>query len=435
MVFGNLAEKYEISSLKSAGVSLTRIMAAGMVLSIFTALFSLFASNYLTPRANYKFKQRLLTVTRQKATLNIEEGVFSQDFKNFTMNVGEKLPDGENIADVLIYDNTSTDKAQINMLSASRGKMYAAEDNSSFIMELEDGEQYRELKPNKKKESKPFIRTKFEKWTKNFDMSDFSVEAHSLSSARSKYDNLNGWQLHESIDSFDRKLRANVQKSAYNFDELLAIEIKKDEKKEDKAQANLPESVTKAIAKKDKQVEENEAGKKKRKKKLKTTYIQQKRKFEIDKVASFIETFHKKEVERLTKTAKFQIQKTGDKVTKTKREDDILVKTRARYVLKLHQQFSWAFICIVFLFIGAPLGSIVRKGGYGFPLLIAIVFFMMFIVLNIMGDKLNRTGEISPELGAWLPNLVLTPIALYISYKALNDSTFSNPFKKLMKQM
>jgi len=88
--------------------------------------------------------------------------------------------------------------------------------------------------------------------------------------------------------------------------------------------------------------------------------------------------------------------------------------------------YSWAIVCIVFLFIGAPLGSIVKKGGYGYPLLIAIIFFMMFIVMNIMGEKLNKTGEVSALLGAWLPNLVLIPFAIVISYKALNDSDFSD---------
>ncbi len=431
MVFGNLAEKYEISSLKSAGISLTRIMAGGVALAIFTALFSLLASNYLKPRANYKFKQRLLTVTRQKATLNIEEGVFSQEFKNFTINVGKKLPDGEKIEEVLIYDNTAQDKAQINMLSADRGKMYSAADNSSFIMELEEGEQYRELKPNKKKDSKPFIRTKFEKWTKNFDMSDFDVEAQSLNSSRSKYDLLNSWQLREAIDSFDRQLVDNQLNTAYNFDDLLSIEVKKEEETKDKNN-NLPESVNKAIEKKDKQVSANA---KKLKKIVKRSNKKQKDSLVLSDYTSFLETFEEKERATIIKSAKYRIQKNGDVITKTDREKNILTGTRARYVLRFNQQFSWALICIVFLFIGAPLGSIVRKGGYGFPLLISIIFFMMFIVLNIMGEKLNRTGEISPILAAWLPNIVLIPVAIYISYKALNDSSFSNPFKKIFKQM
>lgn len=431
MVFGNLAEKYEISSLKSAGISLTRIMAGGVALAIFTALFSLLASNYLKPRANYKFKQRLLTVTRQKATLNIEEGVFSQEFKNFTINVGKKMPDGEKIEEVLIYDNTAQDKAQINMLSADRGKMYSAADNSSFIMELEDGEQYRELKPNKKKNSKPFIRTKFEKWTKNFDMSDFDVTAQSLNSSRSKYDLLNSWQLREAIDSFDRQLIDNQLKTAYNFDDLLSIEVKKEEvtKTQDN---NLPDSVNKAIEKKDKQVSANKT---KPKKVVRRSNKQQKDSLVLSDYNSFIETFEIKEQATIIKSAKYKVQKTGDSITKTDREKNILTSTRARYVLRFNQQFSWALICIVFLFIGAPLGSIVRKGGYGFPLLISIIFFMMFIVLNIMGEKLNRTGEISPILAAWLPNIVLIPVAIYISYKALNDSSFSNPFKKIFRQM
>ena len=241
--------------------------------------------------------------------------------------------------------------------------------------------------------------------------------------------------MRRAIDSFDLKLVNNGQNTAYNFDEILSIEVKKEEKGKDTKKSKLPDSVTRALEKKDKQVSDNKDTKPVTKKKLKTNTKKQKKDLDLATISSFLETFDEKEAEKLNKSAKFRIQKTGDKITKSKRENEILTATRARYVLRLHQQFSWALICIVFLFIGAPLGSIVRKGGYGFPLLIAIIFFMIFIVLNIMGEKLNRTGEISPILAAWLPNLVLIPIAIYISYKALNDSSFSNPFKKIMRQM
>ena len=267
-------------------------------------------------------------------------------------------------------------------------------------------------------------------------MSDFDVEAQSLNSSRSKYDLLNSFQLQKAIDSFNLKLDLNSQNTAYNFDELLAIKVNEEEEnnKETK-KSNLPASVTRALVKKDKQVSENKVEKKANTKKPNSKGKKQIKNIDLTEVSSFLETFKTTEAEKLNKTAKFKIQKTGDTITKTKRENELLTRTRARYILRFHQQFSWALICIVFLFIGAPLGSIVRKGGYGFPLLIAIIFFMMFIVLNIMGEKLNRTGEISPILAAWLPNLILIPVAIYISYKALNDSTFSNPFKKIIRRM
>ncbi|MBT8234102.1 MAG: LptF/LptG family permease, partial [Bacteroidia bacterium] len=140
MVFGNLAEKYEISSMKSAGISLTRIMMMGVLIAIFTACFSLLASNYLKPRANYKFFYRFNAIRKQKPALNLAEGVFSKDFRNFVIRVGDKEANERDIKDVIIYDHSGRDRKKINMLVAKTGQMYAREDNNNFIMELNDGE-------------------------------------------------------------------------------------------------------------------------------------------------------------------------------------------------------------------------------------------------------------------------------------------------------
>jgi len=258
MVFGNLAEKYELSSMKSAGISLTRIMMAGVLLSIATAMFSLIASNYLKPRANYKFYKRFLSVRKQDASLNIQEGVFTKDFKNFTIRVGEKAKDGESIADILIYDNSGSDKKLLNMLTAEDGRMYSPEGTDLFIMDLNDGEQYRELNSSGKDKSKPFVRTRFQSWSKVFDMSDFDFEATNLNSSRKKFDLLNTRQLKLSIDSFSRKRLENQDGNSYNFGEVLSIqEPIKESAKNKKADKTLPKKVSDAIAKKEKQVKDN----------------------------------------------------------------------------------------------------------------------------------------------------------------------------------
>ena len=101
-----------------------------------------------------------------------------------------------------------------------------------------------------------------------------------------------------------------------------------------------------------------------------------------------------------------------------------LRKKQKKYQLRLHQSYSWALICIIFLFIGAPLGSIIRKGGYGYPLLVAILFYMVFMIMTIMGQKLNRNETLSPEIAAWMPCVVLAPIAAWLTIKAMRDSKF-----------
>jgi lipopolysaccharide export system permease protein len=437
MVFGNLAEKYELSSMKTAGISLTRVMMGAILISLMTAMFSLFASNYLKPRANYKFLYRFNAIRKQKPALSIEEGVFNKDFRNIVVRVDKKGSNGVDIQDVLIFDHSAEDKRYVNILSASKGKMYAGGDDNDFIMELEDGEQYRELKNKKKKPSEnyplPFVRTKFKSWTKIFDMSEFDLEAENLNMTRKKYDLLNAGQLRLAIDSFDRAIVNNKQAMQYNFASLLNIEeIDTEETSESDA---LPQQVKEAIKSKD-AIDNEQHVRQARPKPLRKQKMNA-----SQEVRSIAELFEPQDAKSLLKTSKYVSERNNDNLLKATRHEDTLMYSRSLYVLRLNQQYSWALICIVFLFIGAPLGSIVKKGGYGYPLLIAIIFFMLFIIINIMGEKLNKSQSLDPLLAAWLPNLIIIPMAILFTYKALNDSDFSTIktrimmfFNKLMKK-
>ncbi|MBT8190365.1 MAG: LptF/LptG family permease [Bacteroidia bacterium] len=423
MVFGNLGEKYELSSMKSAGISLTRIMGMGILIAILTTMFSLFASNYLKPRANYKFIYRYNAIKRQKPALSIEEGIFNTDFKNVVIRVGQKGKDGQSIGDILVYDHAVEDKRDINMLLARKGRMYAQENEDFFIMELEDGEQYRELKQNNSKTSKkvkPMIRTKFDSWTKIFDLSEFDLEAQNVNLTRKKYDLLNSYQLLQAVDSFNREIAENKYQNLNNFSDILQFDVYEAIDKADNEKSSLPKHVKEAIKSKDKIVKANS----KPVKRLNRAPAQ----FPEDSLAgmhTIASSFKPHSLKTILTSVKHLSQRNQDKIVKSDRMKDTLKHSRALYVLRLHQQHSWAFICIIFLFIGASLGSIVKKGGYGYPLLIAIVFFMLFIIFNIMGEKLTKGGTMEPVLGAWLPYFFMLPIAVLLTFKALNDSDFS----------
>ena len=350
MVFGNLAEKYELSSFKSAGISLTRIMMAGVLLAITTGLFSLFASNYLKPRANYKFFKRFLAVRKQDPSLNIEEGVFAYDFQNFTIKIGKKDGDGEGINDILIYDNSGTDKQKLNMLVASSGRMYSPVGSDHFVMDLNEGEQYRELTSSKKSSKKhPFVRTKFKSWSKVFDMSDFDFQAESLNQSRKKYDLLNARQLQLSIDSFNRKTKENTLTTKYNHGNLLQIEEKEIESiKEKESEKLLPKKMSKAIANKAKQEVANKSDNKSIK--LKKPKVQEADSLKII-ASTLLGTFKKQDARQLSKTAKYLADKQASLIGKQSKDSQSVNFIKKRYVLRLHQMFSWALICVVFLFI------------------------------------------------------------------------------------
>ncbi len=127
MVMGNLAERYELSSMRSAGIPLIRIMFSLIVVSGGISVFSYFCSDYLIPIANLKFKSRLFDIRRQKPALTLEKGVFNEDFRQFVIRIGDKEKDGETIKNVMIEDQTNLGKAKFNQILADSGQMYTTQ--------------------------------------------------------------------------------------------------------------------------------------------------------------------------------------------------------------------------------------------------------------------------------------------------------------------
>ena len=422
MVFGNLAERYELSSMKSAGISLVRILMGGFMIAVLTALFSLFASNYLKPRAYFNFLERLNSIKSQKLALSFEEDVFSKDFRNYVIRLGDIESNGTDISDVIIYDHTGSDKSKLSLLTAESGSMYTEKEDNLFVMELDKGEQFREMvekTPDKTKHKYPLLRTKFESWTKVFDMSDFEMEAQNFSITRKEHDLLNASQLRTTIDSFKTQMKVGTEKIVINYENMLEVKEYEQVSKEDKSE--LPEQVKDAINKQDDQVKKRNRNAIKSISEPAIQYINK----DLSEYRSLLETFDTLSAKSIIKASKYRSNKRDGFIRENKTKSLNLTARMNRCILRHNQIYAWAFICIIFLFIGAPLGSIVRKGGYGYPLLIAIIFFMLFIIIDLMGEKLTTSNSIDPVIAGWLSNIVLGPIAIIITYMALRDSNFS----------
>lgn len=451
MVFGNLGEKYELSSMKSAGVSLIRIMAAAIVVSVLTAGFSFVASNYLKPKANYKFYYRFNSVRKQKPSLSISPKVFNDDFKNMVMRVGEKYSDGKTVEDILIYDHSKADKSEVHLITAKDGEMYSTDDGKHFIIKLFDGIQYGDVKKSSSsKDSKgknQFVRTEFAEWNKVFDMSQFDLEATNLNLSRKTYDLMNTFQLKSAIDTFTIRMDSITEASrniypwyhdAYHSRLDGLHQVNGDLKQgpldttitlNSNADSSDTISLSKDFHGPEKLVTKNRRPTKSYKQYMQSKYAQQVKSI-TDSTSSIIQLYSPKDQAEIFTLSKNETRQVAEKSNVARSKVSTIRKDRNKHILRFHQQYSWALICIIFLFIGAPLGSIVKKGGYGYPLLFAILFFMMFIIINILGEKLLKGGSISPTLAAWLPCMILAPFSIYITYKALNDLTFSE-FQKL----
>lgn len=399
MVYGNLAERYELSSMKSAGISLLRIMRPGIMLAVMTALLSLLASNVLKPQANYQFQHRMRSIRAQKPALVIESKIFNKDFRDFSIRVDEKLKDNETIKEILIYDHSNIDKSLLNLTKAESGRMYEDPNTGFLVMELNNGTQYSELRREHLSDGRkkyPMMRTKFDSWKKVFNTEEFSTDGFSVNINRNKEDMLNAYQLVQAIDSVDLNIAKSREDVRGTFPEP-------GEKKDAETRAEILNRKMNRVTPQD-------------------TFSLTIERSESDTLLASLLDPNSTYFNDILQDARNESGGIRDRLRVVMANLSSTEYRKSKYRLRLHQQFSFAVICIVFMFLGAPLGSIIRKGGFGYPLLYAIGFYMIFIMTAIMGEKLIRNGSMDPILSAWIPNLILAPIAIYLTYLALRDA-------------
>lgn len=404
MVMGNLAERYELSSFKSAGISLLRVMRPLMFLMALIACFSYYCSNHLIPIANLKFGSRLYDIRRQKPALSLEEGVFNDDFQDFVIRIKNKLSDNQTIEDVLIYNQTGNYE-KINQISAEGGKMFTTADKQYLVMQLKNGVQYQELdESNRKDENYPFVRTSFKKLQKVYDLKEFSLNKTDEELFKSHQMMLTSSELAGRIDSINNKVAERRNSVIELFPRYYSS--LKEKKSEQQLKAD---SLNKAKNKYAVRIHFPDP-------------LEQIK--DISKAQSFAETFTQDKREQIITRAKTTARSIQSELVSLNESIDRSLKARNLHQYEMHIKYSIAAICLVFLFVGAPMGAIVRKGGFGYPLLISIVYFMIFIILNILCKNLTDQLVINGVAAAWMPLAVLSPIGLILTSKAIKDSAF-----------
>jgi lipopolysaccharide export system permease protein len=405
MVFGNLGERYELSSFKSAGISLVRIMLPLIIFCSLIACFSWVASEQIIPYSNLKFKSRLYDMRKQKPTLNLDEKIFNEDFQGYTLRIGKKAADGRHIEDVMIYDHRQTSGDAYNMVRAERGEMFTTADKKQFIMRLYDGVAYRnDFQQSGKKRTMPFTRTYFSAYTKVFDLTQFELSRTDEELFRSNQTMKNSKSLKLSVDSLTRELSLQREKMSYEYDKMIG------DSKADTASGRWAD---------ERRGENNEEY---------LRYIrlipQRQDTPVIGSPSQFYAYYKKEDMLDLFPRAISQAKNTIDRVESMEYSVNRLTEKRTKHIYELHMKYAFAVACLIFLFIGGPMGAIVRKGGFGYPLLVSVGFFVSFILLTTFCKKLAESGSLSAILAAWMPVLIFLPLGTFLTYKAVNDSRF-----------
>ncbi|MBL7796421.1 MAG: LptF/LptG family permease [Saprospiraceae bacterium] len=442
MVMGNLAERYELSSMKSAGVSLLRILRSLVVVSVGVAFFSYICSDFLIPVAMLKFKSRLYDVRKQKPALTLEKGVFNEDFRQFVIRIGDKARDGETIQNVLIEDQTNFGKLKFNQILADSGQMFTTADKRFFVMNLFDGAQYQEPSPQGSASNKgyPFVRTNFRSWTKVWDLGEFEMTRTDEDRFKSQRSMLSMNQLRKGIDSLYREIDTTRVEMATELMANLNRPLRRPDPPPrytaapDTTQLRGFAAKLKPKIKNPKWAAPPQAG-------VNTPggpeVPRQALEKNLREYQSLVETFESKGREKLLRDAVNQA--TAGKLIVERRAAQI--ENRRKEAVKsgyeLFSKYSFAAVCFVFLFVGAPMGAIIRKGGFGYPILVSIVFFVVFIMLSILCKKLAEAYVLPPFWAAMTPCIVLMVIGSYLTGRAMKDAQMfsTDRLDRLMLQL
>jgi len=400
MVMGNLSEHYELASIKSAGIPLLRTMRPLIILVMGISACSYLFSNYIIPVANLKYQSRLYDIRKHKPTLNLEANVFNYDFKGFVMRIGSKDEDGRNLQDVLIYDHTQNQGNKVQ-IRAKKGEMYVTSDKKFFVIDLEDGYRY-ELMENadQRRNNEPHLRIFFKKWKKIFDLSQFELNRTDENLFKNHESMLSSRQLLSVIDSSHRKDVKTISKLNGDIGPYFYIRKHKDS-------LQLVGTSSDSLKVYDR----------------------------------FVDLIPKSERGNVSRRAKTLSKSVDNYVQRMMRRLQRTHESRIGHVNELHLKITMAIACLVFLFIGAPMGAIIRKGGFGWPLLISIGFFVAFIILNIAAKKLSENEVLPPWLAMWSPILILFPISLRLTMQAMRDAKIiqmdklTGAFQKLAKKL
>ncbi len=405
MTIGNLAERYELSSMKSAGVSLLRVLMPLFIFSIFLACFSFFTADVLTPWAKLKQNARLYDIRRQKPALAIEEGVFSDNFAGYTLRIGKKDKDDKTIHDVMIYQESVN--GGISELLAKGGEMTTTPDKSCLLMKLQGGHRYESLKDEGKRRF-AYVRTNFEEWNKIFVVDELERTDESL--FKNSQATKTVWRLNSDIDSIGKKIverKTDFGKSVtQNFnifnepqkDTAISIVINKDANGNFiNREANPPVYAQN------------------------NNFFKQNIPSDIKNLGTILNSFEQYKKTDLLNRSRGIVESILQNSESNVKSIDKIRESQAKHICEMHSKFVFASLCIVFLFVGAPMGAIVRKGGFGYPFIVAIGFFILFIFMYIMFRKLGEQGVLPAAFSVWIPVLILALIGAFLTKKAMYD--------------
>ncbi|MDH4403998.1 MAG: LptF/LptG family permease [Flavobacterium sp.] len=397
MSFGNLAENYEFAAMKSAGISLQRAMRGLTIFIIILSITSFFFANNVIPYAEYKFINFRKNIAQRKPAMAIAEGQFSQ-IGFYSIKVDKKTGEnGNHLTGVTIHKKSTNGDGVRTVIKAKYGDLISSENSNLLKLVLNDGFYYEDIIPNKWEDRKkiPFAKATFKKDVINMDLSILNGTQDNQSITNTS-NMLNLSELNYTIDS----LRKNYNRDVISFSDNVH-------------QRSGLLNVNKSILP------------------MKVDVVK-------PDLMALLTTSEKLQILQFASSS---VSNTLFSIESSKDELNIKQISINDHLGAVYDKFIVAYACLLMFFIGAPLGAIIRKGGIGLPIVFAVAIFITFHFINTFGKRLAGENGIDPFVGSWLASLLLTPLAVLLTYRATNDIGSFNldlitvPFQNLMKRL
>ncbi len=392
MTFGNLGEKFELTAMKSAGVSLFRIMRPLAITIVFVCIGAFYFSNYVLPKSQVKLWSLIFSLRQKSPEMEIPAGEFYDGITGYNIYVQHKDPETGLLHGMKIYD-MSKGFQNASVMVADSGRVFFTADNKYLLLTLYSGESFENLNQQQQRATKtgnriPYRRETFKEKQILIDF-DTEFNRYDESVLRDQHVAKDVIQLVESIDSV--QAIAHV-KSREQSAEMIAKRYFGRESQPNRILPTVP-------------LEEEAAW---------DVNILYENYSDRDKERAYAHAIEK------AKTMRDQVEYNALTLNDSQRYI-------RRHAIELHRKFTLAFACLIFFFIGAPLGAIIRKGGLGAPIVISVIMFIIYYIIDNTGYKMAREALWPVEPGMWLSSAVLLPIGIFLTYKAATDSTLLNP--------
>jgi lipopolysaccharide export system permease protein len=481
ITYGNLGEHFELTAIKGAGISLVRTLVPISIIVLLVTVAAFYSNNYFVPRSALKAYSLLYDIKQKKPALDIQPGQFYGGIENYMIKVDQKLADDKTLLGLTIYNHTGH-SGNSEVIFADSGQMYTIYNNRYLKFELYNGVHYveneasgRSRSRNNYRQIRPLTRTKFERSEMLFDLSSFGMSRTDEGLFASNRLMRNFSQLQRDMDSLQTNLYETEGEIYTIPDRYFSYSVIKEH-------TNIPPEVARAKQRLDsikeltvqlqadvtgdgriwveeppkqriffRRVNESDSGTNVKVNEMATLkpgilgrdpdFLVRQAKaakardsLQLDNPLSgeelrqsLIAAVHKKNELKSSQTRilKSALASTRQIKSKVIAQNNRLTQLRKDYYsfdVQWHKMLAHAIACISMFLIGAPLGAIIKRGGIGFPVLVSVLFFIIYYVISIGGEKYAKTGAVSVITGVWAANAILLPIGLFFLRQAKNDA-------------